>query len=266
MAGPGSALIGCKPNRNECGDARLLAWKAALLCGLMLLLSLPAHSQDSMRLGIGLGEYYSYAVPTPVHVRLPAASHAQSVALEFVVRSGSDERRRDSQALDIEVPILLPQTNWSVLDVTASGADGQIIGSASRELRELTPLSNGQYLVAICCQDQLICQTVEAQVAFGGSGTENAEKNKNMRLATFREARGTGGHMAPRDVWHLRDRSRVSRRVNAKPWKTACAAAEFWRSSKTSSSTRIFWRRTGTRMPIPRRFGLAVENLSAWHA
>ena len=204
MAGPGSALIGCKPNRNECGDARLLAWKAALVCGLMLLLSLPAHSQDSMRVGIGLGEYYSYAVPTPVQVHLPAASHAQSMALEFVVRSGSDERRRDilrtdrfakriqvdaGQALDIEVPILFPQTNWSVLDVTASGADGQIIGSASRELRELTPLSNGQYLVAIYCQDQLICQTVEARVAFGGSGTENAEKNKNMRLATFRGAR-----------------------------------------------------------------------------
>jgi hypothetical protein len=79
-----------------------------------------------MRVGIGLGEYYSYAAATPVQVYLPAASVARSIQLEFVVRSGSDERRRDilrtdrftkrvqvnaGQALEIEVPILIPAAN-----------------------------------------------------------------------------------------------------------------------------------------------------------
>jgi hypothetical protein len=156
MAGPGSEQCGCGAHRSDCGPACLLACKAAVLCGLMLLLSLPAQSQDSMRVGIGLGEYYSYSAATPVQGHLPAASVARSVQLEFVVRSGSDERRRDilptdrftkrvqlnaGQALQIEVPILLPQASWGVLVVTASGADGKSIASVGRELREFTPLT-----------------------------------------------------------------------------------------------------------------------------
>jgi hypothetical protein len=204
MAGPGSALIDYIPRRNDCGAARLLAWQAALLCGLILVLSQPARSQDSMRVGVGLGEYYSYSVPTPVQVHLPAVSVARSIELEFVVRSGSDRGRRDilrtdrfvkrvqvnaGQALDIEVPILIPQAAWSALDVTAFGPEGQLIEKSGRELQDFTPLTNGQYLAAIYCLDQATCQNVQAQVAFGGSSAENAEKNKYLRLATFREAR-----------------------------------------------------------------------------
>jgi hypothetical protein len=37
--------------------------------------------------------------------------------------------------------------------------------------------------------DQTTCQKVQAQVAFGGSSAENAEKNKYLRLGTFREPR-----------------------------------------------------------------------------
>ena len=204
MADPGTESIGRKSNRNDCGAAGLLVWKVALLSWLILFLSLPAHSQNSMSVGIGLGEYYSYSAPTPVQVQLPAASVARSIELQFVVRSGNDQERRDilrtdrftkrvrvnaGQALDIEVPILIPQANWGALDVSASGADGQLIARTSRELRDVTPLTNGQYLAAIYCQDQATCQGVQAQVAFGGSSAQNAEKNRNLRLATFREAR-----------------------------------------------------------------------------
>jgi hypothetical protein len=204
MAGPGSTLIGYKPNRNDCGAARLLARKVVFLCGLILLACAPARSQDSLRVGVGLGEYYSYSVPTPVQVHLPAASVARSIDLEFVLRSGSDQERRDilrtdrfvkrvqviaGEALDIELPILIPQTAWSALDVTASGPDGKLIEKGGRELQDFTPLANGQYLAAIYCLDQATCQNVQAQVAFGGSSAENAEKNKYLRLATFREPR-----------------------------------------------------------------------------
>jgi hypothetical protein len=204
MAGSGSALLSYKPKRGDGSATRLLAWRPALLCGLILLLSAPARSQDSMRVGVGLGGYYSYSVPTPVQIHLPAASVARSIELEFVVRSGSDHERRDilrtdrfvkrvqvnaGQALDIDVPILIPQTVWSALDVTASGADGKLIGKDGRELQDFTPLTNGQYLAAIYCLDQQTCQNVQAQIAFGGSSAQNAEKNKYLRLATFREAR-----------------------------------------------------------------------------
>jgi hypothetical protein len=204
MSGPGSEIPTHRSNRRDGGAPFPLARKAAALCGLILLLTFPARSQDAMRVGIGLGEYYSYAAPTPVRVQLPAAAPAQSIELEFVVRSGSDERRRDilrtdrfakrvqvsaGQAFDIEVPILIPQTSWGVLDVTASGADGKLIASVSRDLREVIPLSNGQYLVAIYCQDQPTCQNVQAQIAFGPRAVENSAENKNLRTATFREAR-----------------------------------------------------------------------------
>jgi hypothetical protein len=204
MAGPGSTLFGYKPNRKDRGAARILARKVVFLCGVTLLVCAPARSQDSLRVGVGLGEYYSYSVPTPVQVHLPAASLSRSIDLEFVVRSGSDHERRDilrtdrfvkrvqvnaGEALDIEVPILIPQTMWSALDVTASGADGKLIEKTGRELQDFTPLANGQYLAAIYCLDQATCQNVQAQVAFGGSSAESAEKNKYLRLATFSEAR-----------------------------------------------------------------------------
>jgi hypothetical protein len=204
MACPGNEVRARVSTGSNHAAACFLAWKAAALCVVMLIFSLPARSQDSMRVGIGLGEYYSYSAPTPVQVRLPAASAARTIQLEFVVRSGSDQERRDimrtdrftkrvqvnaGQALEIEVPILIPQANWGVLDVTASEASGQLIASVSRELRDVTPLTNGQYLAAIYCQDQTTCQSVQAQVAFGGTSVENAEKNKYLRLATFREAR-----------------------------------------------------------------------------
>ena len=204
MAGPGSTVIGHKPNRNDRGAACLLAWKVVFLCGVILLVSTPARSQDSLRIGVGLGEYYSYSVPTPVQVHLPAASVSRSIDLQFVLRSGNDQERRDilrtdrfvkrvqvnaGEAFDIEVPILIPQTTWSALDVTASGADGKLIEKGGRELQDFTPVANGQYLAAIYCLDQATCQNVQAQVAFGGSSAENAEKNKYLRLATFREAR-----------------------------------------------------------------------------
>jgi hypothetical protein len=204
MTGPGSELRARVSARSNCAAACLLAWKAAALCVVMLIFSLPARSQDSIHVGIGLGEYYSYSAPTPVQVYLPSASVARSIELEFVVRSGSDQERRDilrtdrftkrvqvsaGQALEMEVPILIPRANWGVLDVTASAADGRLIASASRELRDVTPLTNGQYLVAIYCQEQPTCQNVQAQIAFGGSSEANSEKNKNRRLATFREPR-----------------------------------------------------------------------------
>jgi hypothetical protein len=69
-----------------------------------------------------------------------------------------------------------------VLNVTASSADGQLIASVSRELRDVTPLTHGQYLAAIYCQDQATCQNVQAQVAFGGSSAQNAAGSSVIEL------------------------------------------------------------------------------------
>jgi hypothetical protein len=209
MAGRTTIALAGVSDRDGCAASRVLhctvAWKAFLFCLLVLTLPGPARSQDSLRIeSVGLGDYYSFSDPTPVRVHIPAASHAQSVAVEFLLRSGNSPRQRDisrtdrfteqleadaGQALEIEAPILIPQANWSELQVTASTADGQAIGSVSRDLKELTALSNGSFLVAVYCTDDAICRNVQSQIAFGENGGSSSRMNQNLRLTTFRDAR-----------------------------------------------------------------------------
>jgi len=180
-------------------------WKAFLFCLLALTLPGPARSQDSLRIeSVGLSDYYSVADPTPVRVHIPALSHAQSIELEFLVRSGDIPWQREisrtdrfteqveaaaGQALEIEAPIFVPQANWRELQVTASTTGGQAIGSVRRDLKELTSLSNGPFLVAVYCTDDAICRNVQSQIAFGENGGSASRMNQNLRLTTFRDAR-----------------------------------------------------------------------------
>jgi hypothetical protein len=171
------------------------------------MLALPglAHSQDSLRIeSIGRGAYYSDAKPTPVRVHLPAASHAQSIEQEFLVRSGNGPWHREitrtdrftepveaaGQSLEIEAPILIPQANGRQLQVTASRADGQVIASVSRDLKDKAALANGPFLVAVYCTDDAICRNVQSQIAFGEKSASRARMDQNLRLTTFRGARG----------------------------------------------------------------------------
>jgi hypothetical protein len=56
-----------------------------LFCLFALTLAGPAHSRDALRIeSVGLCDYYSFADPSPVRVHIPAASHAQSIELEFL--------------------------------------------------------------------------------------------------------------------------------------------------------------------------------------
>src|SRR6202050_4307225 len=93
------------------------------------------------------------------------------------------------QALEIEAPIFVPQANWRELQVTASTTGGQAIGSVRRDLKELTSLSNGPFLVAAYCTDDAICRNVQSQIAFGENGASGSRMNQNLRLTTFRGAR-----------------------------------------------------------------------------
>ncbi|MFZ3216753.1 MAG: hypothetical protein WA192_11905 [Candidatus Acidiferrales bacterium] len=202
MAGPTTDAVGPIPRRGSSSPVLLLAWKVAALCLLAFLFPALTSAQDSLRTDVGFGDYYSPSVSTPVRVYLPATPSSQSVELQFVIRSGDDLHRRDilrtdrilkhvqtqaGQPTDVEVPLPLPQATWSELDMTASTSDGHIIGAASRNLGELVALAGGQYLVAIYCTDQKICQDVQAQLAFGGNGEQSAKKNRNLRLITFSE-------------------------------------------------------------------------------
>ncbi len=209
MAGPPHHEFARGSDRNDCGAApvprRDVPWKIFLFCLLTLALPGLAHSQDSLRIeSIGLGDYYSDAKPTPVRVHIPAASHAQSIELEFLVHSGNGPWHREitrtdrftehaeaaaGQSLEIEAPILIPQANWRELQVTASTADGQVIGSVSRELKDTTALANGPFLVAVYCTDDAICRKVQSQIAFGEKGASGARMDQNLRLTTFRDAR-----------------------------------------------------------------------------
>jgi hypothetical protein len=202
------ALVGFS-NHNGCAAARVphcnAPWKAFLFCLLALTLPGLARAQDSVRIeSIGLGDYYTFSDPTPVRVHIPAASHAQSIELEFLVRSGNSPWHREisrtdrftehveavaGQPLEIEAPILIPQANWQELEVNASTPDGQTIGSVRRDLKDLTSLASGPFLVAVYCTDDAICRTVQSQIAFGENGASGSRMNQNLRLTTFRDAR-----------------------------------------------------------------------------
>jgi hypothetical protein len=202
------ALVGFS-NHNGCAAARVphcnAPWKAFLFCLLALTLPGLARAQDSVRIeSIGLGDYYTFSDPTPVRVHIPAASHAQSIELEFLVRSGNSPWHREisrtdrftehveavaGQPLEIEAPILIPQANWQELEVNASTPDGQTIGSVRRDLKDLTSLASGPFLVAVYCTDDAICRNVQSQIAFGENGASGSRMNQNLRLTTFRDAR-----------------------------------------------------------------------------
>jgi hypothetical protein len=205
MAEPTTEALARGSQQNGCGWADFLSWKAFLFCLVALTLAGLARAQDSLRIeSVGLGDYYSYTDPTPVRVHIPAASRAQSIELEFVVRSGNSPWHREisrvdrfterveaaaGQSLEIEAPILIPQANWRELQVTALTADGQAIGSDSKDLKDVISLTNGPFLVAVYCTDDAICRNVQSQIAFGENGASSAQMNQNLRLATFRDAR-----------------------------------------------------------------------------
>jgi hypothetical protein len=200
-------------DRNGGGSAGLLTWKTFLFCLLTLALPGLARAQDSLRIeSVGLGDYYLYEEPTAVRVHIPAASHAQSIELKFILRSGNNSARREisredrfsehvegaaGQPLDVEAPILIPQAGWIELEVTAATADGHAIGSARRDLKELRPLANGPYLVAIFCTDDATCRSVQSQIAFGENGSARSQMDSNLRLTTFRDARAEWWEYAP---------------------------------------------------------------------
>jgi hypothetical protein len=201
---PATEALGRESERNGCGSASLLRWKTFLLCLFALILPGLARAQDALRIeNIGLGNYYSHDEPTAVRVHIPAASHAQVVELEFIVHSGSSPWYREisrtdrftehvettaGQPLEIEAPIMIPEANWRELQVTASTADGRAIGSVSRDLKDLTALERGPFLVAVYCTDDATCRNVQSQVAFGANDRSSSNMNRDLRLTTFRDA------------------------------------------------------------------------------
>jgi hypothetical protein len=205
MPGSATETIACNSNRSSRRLARLLASHAAFLCLLALFSPRPAYSQDSLRIdSIGLGNYYSYSGPTLVRVHVPATPRAQTIQLEFIVRSGNNDRHREinrtdrfverfeaapGQPLEIAAPILISQAAWHVLTVSAYAADGQMIGRLNRDLKDLAFLENSQYLVAIYCTNNAACRAVQSQIAFGEGGEASSQKNRNLRMITFSEAR-----------------------------------------------------------------------------
>ncbi len=159
------------------------------------------RSQDSLRINsVGLGGYYSNVVPVPVQIHLPAPAQPQSLRLELHVRSSyyfgqhgvvrTDRfvkrvRLPAGQASEVEVPALIPQAPWGVLDVAAIASDGHVVGNASQDLKSLEFLSQNQYLVAVYCQDDARCQSAPSQIEFHGRGIPGTD----MRLTVFRVPR-----------------------------------------------------------------------------
>lgn len=178
--------------------------KILALC-LLVTLSCPiARSQDALRIeSIGLGGYYSTVTTVPVLIHLPALSESQSLRLEFTVRSSYIAGARDivrtdrffktvsqlaGHASDVEVPVLITDTPIGELEVTAATPDGRVVGSAKRDFKSLQSISQNQYLVAVYCQDNATCASVDSQIEFHGKGVPGTAQ----RVTSF---------SAPRQHW-----------------------------------------------------------------
>jgi hypothetical protein len=163
----------------------VLYMKKCLLCALALLLPAGIRAQDFVRIdhvGLGSGEFYGSALPTPVRIHIPAVPQAQTVELQFQFATHESDRKKSEKApyiplphrilkevqvlpgvpADIDLSLSLPWEANLVLQLIAVDASGRKIGEASRELGD--QWRGGGNLVAVYCPDLKICDTVSTQI------------------------------------------------------------------------------------------------------
>jgi hypothetical protein len=159
-------------------------------------------AQDRLRIvEVGLDNYYSRVLPTPVRVHIPSPEHDQTVQLEFTLQSSSQFFQRLSridhlmkqvqlragEAVDMEVPMLVPASEGSVLDVVETDSAGRKIDSTSEILNSLIPVYSGNQLVAIYCNDWEECRNAQSQISEAGITEGRPITNRQFMYAFLRE-------------------------------------------------------------------------------
>lgn len=159
--------------------------KKYLLCALILVAPAALRAQDSVRIdhvGLGAGETYGSALPTPIRVHIPGVSQAQTLELQFqfAVREGNpveierspliplaDRISKQIQVsanspLDIELPVDLPDEGRLAIQLNILDSSGREIGNATREFD--SQYRGSENLVVIYCADPQVFGGASAQI------------------------------------------------------------------------------------------------------
>ncbi len=173
--------------------------KSHLLCLTLFLLSVSAAAVNDVRIvEVGVKGYYSTVTPTPVLVELRAPSHPGPIRLDFTVsirepntgillRNDHFSRiisTKPGETIQADSPVLLAGSTNAELQVVATSAGGEKIGSSSVNLGSLSSVGN-QSLIAILCRDNRLCDEAQAQISFSSVEDEVTEKSKSLRFAAL---------------------------------------------------------------------------------
>lgn len=155
-------------------------------------------AKETLRLtGVGLNEFYSQSLPTPVEVHIPPVA-APSVRIEIVIESGPSFPRVDftrvdkfsqtfpmipGQPLDAEIPVMIPAQNHILLTLTAYLPDGSSRGTLSRPISSDATVSGPRPLDVALCQEDALCEKIQADAMFNGTPAERQAKSKGVRWA-----------------------------------------------------------------------------------
>lgn len=179
--------------------------RSHLLCLLAVFLPTAGLAQDGIRIDeVGLHDYYSSAVPTPVRIHISTPARAQSIQLEFKISSGSTNPQsglwrvdqfskqaevRPGESIDVEVPLFVAWAEQLVLDVAATDATGQKIGQTTQNLKSLVHIGGTESLIAVYCKHEKYCQDAQSQITFSGTDEERSKKNKEFKFVTLQKPR-----------------------------------------------------------------------------
>ncbi len=178
--------------------------KSCVLLLLGLLLPETLRGQEGTRVEeVGLGGFYSPAVPTPVRILIPALPETQTIQLDLTIELGTSGLGKDlsrvdrfqekvqvisGKPLEVEVPILLDEFPPRTLRVLARDSHGQKIGEANVGLGFLKEPSGGP-LIAIYCDNDQNCLDAQAQLTRVPTGEEGPTLTTQPTFALLRKLR-----------------------------------------------------------------------------
>lgn len=175
--------------------------KKYLLCVLILLAPAALCAQDSVRIdhvGLGAGETYGSALPTPVRVHVPAVPRAQTLELQFqfAAREGNSVEIEKSPLiplpnriskqievsantpLDIELPVDLPDEGRLAIQLNVLDNSGRKIGEATREFD--SQYRGDENLVVIYCADMQVCNGASSQIRASVDSMEGGARSARI--------------------------------------------------------------------------------------
>jgi hypothetical protein len=146
---------------------------------------------------VGLKGYFEAGGTTPVQVRVAVPPQTNSIQLQFTVTAELDIAGNPSkvdhfsqevsvkpgETAQIDSPLHFDGLRAKV-DVSAIDSGAKLIGRSEVKLESFTPITNG-FLVVMLCRDRIICDAIQSQISFSGSGDDTSAKNQRLKFVAL---------------------------------------------------------------------------------